>query len=212
VCRYALNVWFNLLNKSIFKYFPFPYTVSTVHVVVGTAYCLLVYIMGLKKWSFSRVRAAELYKYESKHDHAASMSLLYVHKHATQADITAAAFALSARGPLGLGQSAKVRPCYVCLRQSSSPCLCDFVKPDNDAPASLSRMFLDPQPVTKQEFGTIFGPAFMHAIGHIAANISFAAVAISLTHTVKTLEPAFNVVLSRCGAAMRAQGQRQTPV
>lgn len=37
----------------------------------------------------------------------------------------------------------------------------------------------------------------MHAIGHIAANISFAAVAISLTHTVKTLEPAFNVLLSR---------------
>ena len=37
----------------------------------------------------------------------------------------------------------------------------------------------------------------MHAIGPIAANISFAAVAISLTHTVKTLEPAFNVVLSR---------------
>lgn len=55
------------------------------------------------------------------------------------------------------------------------------------------------QPVTKTEFGTIFGPAFMHAIGHIAANISFAAVAISLTHTVKTLEPAFNVVLSRSG-------------
>lgn len=54
--RYALNVWFNLLNKSIFKYFPFPYTVSTVHVIVGTAYCALVYIMGLKKWSFGRVR------------------------------------------------------------------------------------------------------------------------------------------------------------
>lgn len=37
----------------------------------------------------------------------------------------------------------------------------------------------------------------MHAIGHVAANLSFAAVAISLTHTVKTLEPAFNVILSR---------------
>lgn len=35
----------------------------------------------------------------------------------------------------------------------------------------------------------------MHAIGHIAANVSFAAVAISLTHTVKTLEPAFNCLL-----------------
>ena len=37
----------------------------------------------------------------------------------------------------------------------------------------------------------------MHAIGHVAANLSFAAVAISLTHTVKTLEPAFNVILSQ---------------
>lgn len=53
------------------------------------------------------------------------------------------------------------------------------------------------QPITKQEFGTLFGPATMHALGHIAANLSFAAVAISLTHTVKTLEPAFNVALSR---------------
>lgn len=103
---YALNVYFNLLNKSIFKYFPFPYTVSTVHVIVGTAYCALMYVLGFKKASFGR-------------------------------------------------------------------------------------------PISKQEFGKIFGPAFMHAIGHIAANISFAAVAISLTHTVKTLEPAFNVILSR---------------
>lgn len=37
----------------------------------------------------------------------------------------------------------------------------------------------------------------MHAAGHVAANLSFAAVAISLTHTVKTLEPAFNVILSK---------------
>lgn len=37
----------------------------------------------------------------------------------------------------------------------------------------------------------------MHAIGHIAANLSFAAVAISLTHTVKTMEPVFSVVLSK---------------
>ncbi|WIA17412.1 hypothetical protein OEZ85_014267 [Tetradesmus obliquus] len=52
---YALNVYFNLLNKSIFKYFPFPYTVSTVHVVVGTAYCALVYLIGAKQLSFGRV-------------------------------------------------------------------------------------------------------------------------------------------------------------
>ena len=53
------------------------------------------------------------------------------------------------------------------------------------------------QPLTKKEFQQIFWPASMHAIGHVAANLSFAAVAISLTHTVKTLEPAFNVMLSQ---------------
>jgi hypothetical protein len=59
-CRYALNVYFNLLNKSIFKYFPFPYTVSTVHVVVGTVYCVAVYLLGLRSWSFGRVSRQEL--------------------------------------------------------------------------------------------------------------------------------------------------------
>ena len=51
--------------------------------------------------------------------------------------------------------------------------------------------------ITKDEALMIAGPASMHAIGHVAANLSFAAVAISLTHTVKTLEPAFSVVLSQ---------------
>jgi hypothetical protein len=64
------------------------------------------------------------------------------------------------------------------------------------------------QGISKDEFGKIFGPATMHAIGHIAANISFAAVAISLTHTVKTLEPAFNVILSRCGTRLLGGRQR----
>ena len=102
---YGLNVGFNLLNKSIFKYFPFPYTVSTVHVIVGSAYCAAVYFAGFKNLGFGR-------------------------------------------------------------------------------------------PITKDELKTIAGPATMHGLGHIAANISFAAVAISLTHTVKTLEPVFNVGLS----------------
>ena len=53
------------------------------------------------------------------------------------------------------------------------------------------------QPISKAEFTSIFWPASMHAIGHIAANLSFAAVAISLTHTVKTMEPVFSVVLSK---------------
>lgn len=103
---YALNIGFNLQNKVIFSYFPFPWTVSTVHVIVGAIYCWITYALGAKKASFGR-------------------------------------------------------------------------------------------PITKDEFMTIFGPASMHALGHLAANISFAAVAISLTHTVKTLEPAFNVVLSQ---------------
>jgi Tpt phosphate/phosphoenolpyruvate translocator len=103
---YGLNIGFNLRNKTIFNYFPFPWTVSAIHVVVGAAYCGITYLLGFKEASFGRL-------------------------------------------------------------------------------------------LTKKEFSQIFWPASMHAIGHVAANLSFAAVAISLTHTVKTLEPAFNVVLSR---------------
>jgi Triose-phosphate Transporter family len=109
---YSLNVGFNLCNKSLFNVFPFPWFVSTIHVVVGALYCGLMYLLGFKDASFER-------------------------------------------------------------------------------------------PLTKKEFMTILGPASMHALGHVAANLSFAAVAISLTHTVKTLEPLFNVGLS---AAILGQG------
>eukprot|EP00210_Caulerpa_lentillifera_P003780 g3611.t1 len=102
---YAVNVAFNLTNKSIYKFFPFPWTVSTVHVLVGAIYCGIAYLLGAKKASFGR-------------------------------------------------------------------------------------------PINKEEFTKISGSAVMHALGHIAANVSFAAVAISLSHTVKTLEPAFNCFLS----------------
>lgn len=64
------------------------------------------------------------------------------------------------------------------------------------------------QPITTEELGAISGPAAMHAIGHVAANLSFAAVAISLTHTVKTLEPAFNVALSQLILGEREGGVR----
>lgn len=101
---YAVNVAFNLTNKSLFKHFPYPWTVSTVHVIIGTIYCAITYFAGWKSASFGR-------------------------------------------------------------------------------------------PITKKEFGQIFPPASMHALGHIAANLSFAAVAISLTHTVKTLEPVFSAGL-----------------
>jgi len=35
-------------------------------------------------------------------------------------------------------------------------------------------------------------PAFLHAFGHCLTNVSFAAVAVSFTHTIKTLEPVFS--------------------
>lgn len=48
---YTLNIAFNLTNKTIFGFFPFPWTVSTVHVVVGSIYCAVTYALGLKKVS-----------------------------------------------------------------------------------------------------------------------------------------------------------------
>lgn len=50
----------------------------------------------------------------------------------------------------------------------------------HECPASESA-----QMITKKEFKQLVFPASMHAIGHVAANLSFAAVAISLTHTVR---------------------------
>lgn len=46
-----------LQNKVIFNYFPYPWFVSTVHVVVGALYCIVAYVLGAKKASFERVRA-----------------------------------------------------------------------------------------------------------------------------------------------------------
>lgn len=53
---YGLNVAFNLQNKVIFNYFPYPWFVSTIHVVVGAIYCTLMYFVGAKQASFQRVR------------------------------------------------------------------------------------------------------------------------------------------------------------
>ncbi|KAJ7542112.1 hypothetical protein O6H91_10G090300 [Diphasiastrum complanatum] len=38
---YFLNVIFNILNKKIYNYFPYPYFVSVIHLLVGVAYCLV---------------------------------------------------------------------------------------------------------------------------------------------------------------------------
>ncbi|XP_044962968.1 triose phosphate/phosphate translocator, chloroplastic-like isoform X1 [Hordeum vulgare subsp. vulgare] len=46
---YFLNVIFNILNKKIFDYFPYPYFVSVTHLSVGVLYCLISWGTGLLK-------------------------------------------------------------------------------------------------------------------------------------------------------------------
>lgn len=100
---YFLNVIFNILNKKIYNYFPYPYFVSVIHLGVGVLYCLVSWSVGLPK-----------------------------------------------RAPI-----------------------------DKD----LLKMLI---PV-----------ALCHALGHVTSNVSFAAVAVSFTHTIKALEPFFNAAASQ---------------
>ncbi|RCV23396.1 hypothetical protein SEVIR_5G002900v4 [Setaria viridis] len=46
---YFLNVIFNILNKKIYNYFPYPYFVSAIHLLVGVVYCLISWSLGLPK-------------------------------------------------------------------------------------------------------------------------------------------------------------------
>ncbi|GMI90247.1 triose-phosphate / phosphate translocator, ACCLIMATION OF PHOTOSYNTHESIS TO ENVIRONMENT 2 [Hibiscus trionum] len=100
---YFLNVIFNILNKKVYNYFPYPYFVSVIHLVVGVAYCLVSWGVGLPK------RA----------------------------------------------------------------------------------------PIDKELLVLLTPVAFCHALGHVMSNVSFAAVAVSFTHTVKALEPFFNAAASQ---------------
>ncbi|CAN6444483.1 unnamed protein product [Victoria cruziana] len=100
---YFLNVIFNILNKKIYNYFPYPYFVSVVHLLVGVVYCLVSWTVGLPK-----------------------------------------------RAPM-----------------------------DNNL------------------FKLLVPVAVCHAIGHVTSNVSFAAVAVSFTHTIKALEPFFNAAASQ---------------
>lgn len=225
VMWYGLNVAFNLLNKTIFNYFPFPYTVSAVHVVIGLLYCSVAYLVGAKKASFGRVRSCSSFllsccrisfghlncfatrpfglQKDSLHrkamGHHHGLPVLPVHQ------ICCVCFSLDAWcfvsvGPAtSRGRCQQQNHCHQCASSPMHSCtlahaLAAFVRI-----AGLSMTLgNDPvQPINKEEFSVLFGPAAMHAVGHVAANLSFAAVAISLTHTVKTLEPAFNVALSR---------------
>ncbi|KAF6143761.1 hypothetical protein GIB67_031068 [Kingdonia uniflora] len=100
---YFLNVIFNILNKKIYNYFPYPYFVSVVHLGVGVVYCLASWTVGLPK-----------------------------------------------RAPIDSNILKLLIPVAVC-----------------------------------------------HALGHVTSNISFSAVAVSFTHTIKALEPFFNAGASQ---------------
>ncbi|XP_078174515.1 glucose-6-phosphate/phosphate translocator-like protein isoform X1 [Carex rostrata] len=100
---YFLNVIFNILNKKIYNYFPYPYFVSVIHLGVGVVYCLVSWGVGLPK-----------------------------------------------RAPMNSDLLKLLVPVAVC-----------------------------------------------HALGHVTSNISFAAVAVSFTHTIKALEPFFNAAASQ---------------
>lgn len=100
---YFLNVIFNILNKKIYNYFPYPYFVSVIHLLVGVLYCLVSWAVGLPK-----------------------------------------------RAPIDSKLLKLLIPVAVC-----------------------------------------------HALGHVTSNVSFAAVAVSFTHTIKALEPFFNAAASQ---------------
>uniref|UniRef100_A0A803RA91 Sugar phosphate transporter domain-containing protein n=1 Tax=Cannabis sativa TaxID=3483 RepID=A0A803RA91_CANSA len=100
---YFLNVIFNILNKKVYNYFPYPYFVSVIHLLVGVVYCLVSWTVGLPK------RA----------------------------------------------------------------------------------------PIDKELLLVLTPVAFCHALGHVMSNVSFAAVAVSFTHTIKALEPFFNAAASQ---------------
>ncbi|CAL2251819.1 unnamed protein product [Prunus armeniaca] len=100
---YFLNVIFNIMNKKIYNYFPYPYFVSVVHLGVGVVYCLISWAVGLPK-----------------------------------------------RAPIDSNLLKLLIPVAVC-----------------------------------------------HALGHVTSNVSFAAVAVSFTHTIKALEPFFNASASQ---------------
>ncbi|KAL0684902.1 hypothetical protein Bca4012_051750 [Brassica carinata] len=52
-------------------------------------------------------------------------------------------------------------------------------------------------PIDSNLLKVLIPVAVCHAIGHITSNVSFAAVAVSFTHTIKALEPFFNASASQ---------------
>nr|GFA32611.1 triose phosphate/phosphate translocator, chloroplastic-like [Tanacetum cinerariifolium] len=52
-------------------------------------------------------------------------------------------------------------------------------------------------PINKDLLGVLTPVAACHALGHVMSNVSFAAVAVSFTHTIKALEPFFSAAASQ---------------
>lgn len=48
------------------------------------------------------------------------------------------------------------------------------------------------QPIDKELLGLLTPVAFCHALGHVMSNVSFAAVAVSFTHTIKGSKKTLN--------------------
>ncbi|KAJ6795952.1 triose phosphate/phosphate translocator, chloroplastic [Iris pallida] len=53
------------------------------------------------------------------------------------------------------------------------------------------------QPMDSNLLKLLVPVAACHALGHVTSNVSFAAVAVSFTHTIKALEPFFNAAASQ---------------
>ncbi|TYI29818.1 hypothetical protein ES332_A05G343300v1 [Gossypium tomentosum] len=56
---------------------------------------------------------------------------------------------------------------------------------------------LNKKPIDKELLIVLTPVSFCHALGHVMSNVSFAAVAVSFTHTIKALEPFFNAAASQ---------------
>ncbi|URE49203.1 Triose phosphate phosphate translocator [Musa troglodytarum] len=56
---------------------------------------------------------------------------------------------------------------------------------------------LERNPIDPNLLKLLIPVAVGHAIGHVTSNVSFAAVAVSFTHTIKALEPFFNAAASQ---------------
>lgn len=172
-CRYVLHLAFNLQNKAMLTAFPYPWFIATVHVVVGAAYCAALYALGSRSASFERVCAGS--------------------GGGRRPELV---------GCVGGGRwllcHASLGRVGCCTPTQHAPNLNPPAQHGNPIPPIPHPLPPPrPQPLTRQELGTLLPAASMHALGHIASNLSFVAVALSLTHTVKTLEPAFSAVLQR---------------